>query len=145
LRFIGCLAAATAVIVRNCSSKGYLGWEGGREGGRAGGVHEWKKKRDVPHSLLGQTDPPQKRGEGGREGGRASTKYIPFQQLAEARERPVGQPVQLGIALIDLHFLVVEAIESHALSGGREGGREGGRMRETLHVPTKRHQGPRTG
>jgi len=37
LRFIGCRFAATAVMVRNCSSKGYLRREGGREeGGRDG-------------------------------------------------------------------------------------------------------------
>jgi hypothetical protein len=106
------------------------GTEGGREGGKSDlgfgkshcarpgakkcvenkGGKGWREERKG-----GRKEGRKGRREGRREG-------LPLEQLPEARQRPIGELIELGIALIDLKLLVVEPIQGHAL---REGGREG--------------------
>lgn len=39
----------------------------------------------------------------------------PLDELAEAGQRPVGELGDLGVALVDLHLLVVQPIQRHRL------------------------------
>ena len=41
--------------------------------------------------------------------------HLPLNELPEAGEGPVGQSCDFGVAEVDLHLLVVEAVEGNAL------------------------------
>ena len=96
LRLIGAREAATAVMVRNCSSKGYLWW--------VGGWVVWWIVWWMQEWMGGWVDGP-------------------FEELSETGKSPVVKSIELGVALVDFHFLVVQTVEGDGLRKRKVGGK----------------------